>query len=82
MAESSEVLDFLRVRFARTDEKLDRVSNDMLEVKQRITALEIQVGTLVATEQTHYGTIMQRFDRLETRIDRIERRLDLTDAPA
>jgi hypothetical protein len=36
----------------------------------------------VATEQTHDGTTMQRFDRQEATLDRIQRRLNLTEAPA
>jgi hypothetical protein len=53
---------------------------DLLEVKQRLTTLEIQVGNLVATEQSHYAQLMLRMDRHEARLDRIERRFDLTEA--
>ena len=53
---------------------------DLLEVKQRLTTLEIQVGNLVATEQSHYAQLMLRMDRHDVRLDRIERRLDLTEA--
>jgi len=78
----NEVLEFLRVRFARVDESLGALKVDMLEVKQRLTTLDIQGPSLVATEQSHYGLIMQRLDRTETRLDRIERRLDIGEAPA
>ena len=52
-----------------------------IDVKQRLTVLETQVGGLVATEQSHYAVTMQRMDRVEQRLDRIERRLDLVDDP-
>ena len=73
---------FLRVRFARVDETLGALKVDMLAVKQRLTTLGIQVGSLPATEQNHYGSVMQRLDRTETRLGRIERRLDIAEAPA
>jgi hypothetical protein len=57
------------------------IKGDMAEVKQRLTTLDIQVGNLVATEQSHYAQVMLRMDRHDTRLDRIERRLDLADTP-
>ncbi|HET7492703.1 MAG TPA: hypothetical protein VFK01_12575 [Bradyrhizobium sp.] len=60
------VLQYLR----RFDEKLDRVIDEMLDVKVRLTAVEEgMVG------------INRRLDRLEVRIERIERRLDLVEQP-
>jgi hypothetical protein len=58
------------------------IKADMREVKQRLTTLEIQIGSLAATEQSHYAQTMLRMDRYDGRLDRIERRLGLTDAPA
>ena len=78
----AEVLDFLRVRFNRVDEKLDGVLVGMRDLKHRVTAIEIQLGQFVATEQSHYAAAMARFDQIETRLDRIERRLDLVEEPA
>jgi hypothetical protein len=78
----SDVLDYLREQFARVNTRLDRIAEDVGEVKQRLTTLEIQVGGLVATEQSHYAQTMSRLDRFEARLDRIERRLDLTDQSA
>jgi hypothetical protein len=75
------VLDFLREQFLRVNTKIDRMAEDMVEVKQRLTTLEIQIGNLAATEQSHYAQTMLRLDRHEARLDRIERRLDLTEAP-
>lgn len=64
-APDNMVLAFLR----RLDEKVDRVSDDMREVKGRLGILEQQ-----------YASISTRIDRIETRLERIERRLDLQDA--
>uniref|UniRef100_Q07NL8 Uncharacterized protein n=1 Tax=Rhodopseudomonas palustris (strain BisA53) TaxID=316055 RepID=Q07NL8_RHOP5 len=58
------VLVYLR----RMDEKLDRLSDDMRDVKVRITAVEEGVAG-----------VNRRLDRLEVRVDRIERRLELSD---
>jgi hypothetical protein len=58
------VLVYLR----RFDEKLDRVIDDVRELKGRMTALvESVVG------------LQRRMDRLDLRLDRLERRLDLAD---
>lgn len=54
----------------RFDEKLDRVVDEMLDVKVRLTALEEGLAG-----------INRRLDRLEMRVERIERRLDLVDHP-
>jgi hypothetical protein len=70
------VLIYLR----RIDAKVDELRADLLEVKQRLTTLEIQVGNLVATEQSHYAQLMLRMDRHDARLDRIERRFELTEA--
>ena len=60
------VLVYLR----RIDEKVDRVIDDVRDLKVRITNLEEgQAG------------IQRRLDRVEARLDRIERRLDLVEPP-
>lgn len=59
------VLVYLR----RLDEKLDRLIDDMREIKTRIGILEQQAASLSS-----------RMDRFEGRLDRIQRRLDLQDA--
>jgi archaellum component FlaC len=58
----SIVLVYLR----RIDEKLDRVVEDLRDLKVRATAMEEGLAG-----------VNRRLDRLETRVDRIERRLDL-----
>ena len=60
------VLVYLR----RLDEKVDRIVDEMLDVKVRLTA----VGEGLAG-------VNRRLDRLEIRVERIERRLDLVDQP-
>jgi archaellum component FlaC len=60
------VLVYLR----RMDEKLDRVLDDMRDLKVRTTGVE---EGLVG--------VNRRLDRIEMRVDRIERRLDLVDQP-
>jgi len=54
----------------RCDEKLDRVVDEMLDVKVRLTAVEEGLAG-----------VDHRLDRLEIRVERIERRLDLVDHP-
>ena len=54
----------------RIDEKVDRVIDDVRDIKVRVTNLE----------QGQAG-IQRRLDRVEARLDRIERRLDLVELP-
>ncbi|PKQ06715.1 MAG: hypothetical protein CVT72_05640 [Alphaproteobacteria bacterium HGW-Alphaproteobacteria-11] len=53
----------------RLDEKVDRLAEDMREVKSRIGILESQ-----------YANVSNRLDRLDERMGRIENRLGLADA--
>jgi archaellum component FlaC len=72
----SLVLRYLR----RIDEKLDRLSDDVRDLKLRVTSLVRQSAEVVASQ----ATLQSRMDRLETRIERIERierRLDLVENP-
>ena len=71
------VFDHLRaIRADITDLKAD-----MREVKQRLTLLEIQVGQVASLEAGHYGTLMQRLDRIGDDVERIKVRLDLVETP-
>jgi hypothetical protein len=58
------------VYLLRIDEKVDRVIDDLRDIKFRMTNLE----------EGEAG-IQRRLDRVDTRPDRIERRLDLVDLP-
>ncbi len=59
------VLQMLR----RIDAKLDRLTDDVQDLKMRMTHVEEGLAG-----------VNRRLDRLEMRVDRIERRLELTDA--
>jgi hypothetical protein len=58
------------VYLLRIDEKVDRVIDDLRDIKFRMTNLE----------EGEAG-IQSRLDRVDTRSDRIERRLDLVELP-
>ncbi len=60
------VLVYLR----RFDEKLDRVADDVRELKGRMTGVEEAIVGL-----------HRRMDRFELRLDRIEKRFDLVELP-
>jgi hypothetical protein len=74
---SDQPENLMLVYLRRLDEKIDRLAEDMREVKLRLTALETAVGNLAATEMSHYAIMADRTDRLTARIERIETRLDL-----
>jgi tetrahydromethanopterin S-methyltransferase subunit G len=75
MSEAEDVLDFLRVRFTRLDEGLDRIDRKLDEVVTRLGALERKVAGI----ELDYAAIQQRLDNVDRRLDGIERRLDLVD---
>ena len=60
------VLQYLR----RIDGKVDRLIDDMQDVKIRLTGVEESLAG-----------VQRRIGRLESRVDRIERRFDLVDLP-
>jgi tetrahydromethanopterin S-methyltransferase subunit G len=75
----SEEPDNLVLRYLRRmDEKLDRVIDDIADLKRRMTSLEQAVSLL----HGDFAGQSLRIDRIEARLERIERRLDLTAAPA
>jgi tetrahydromethanopterin S-methyltransferase subunit G len=55
---------------------VDRLSDDMQEVKSRLGQLESQVAILTG----NYASLSNRLDRVDQRILRIEKRLDLVDS--
>lgn len=67
-------------RLRRVHEKLDRLGTDLRDVKQRMTAMEQQLGHFAATEASHYASQAMRLDRIEDRLDRVERQADLDEA--
>jgi len=61
--------DNLVVRYLRRlDEKADRLLDDMREVKQRLSSVEVSVAHLHGDFAAQSG----RIDKLENRLDRIE----------
>lgn len=72
----SDEPDSLILRHQRKmDEKLDRLIEDVGDLKVRMPALEERVA---GVELAHAGT-NRRIDRMEARLDRIEKRLDLVE---
>lgn len=67
------VLVYLR----RMDAKLDQMIETQRDHGRRLTALEVCVGNMAATEMSHYANSAMRADRTDDRLDRIERRLDI-----
>jgi hypothetical protein len=73
----SETPDSLTLVFLRRlDGKMDRVIEELGDIKGRVTSLEIAVTQL----HGDFSRQSLRIDRLEQRLERIERRLDLLPA--
>ena len=67
------------------DSRVNRVINDIGEVKTRLTSIETRITSLEASGvQVHerLDGMQQQLDNVGNRLDRIERRLDLTGADA
>ncbi|HIJ62079.1 MAG TPA: hypothetical protein HPQ04_05240 [Rhodospirillaceae bacterium] len=77
----AEEPDNLMLRYLRKlDEKLDQVIETQRDHGRRLTALEVGVGNMAATEMSHYANSAMRADRTDDRLDRIERRLEIKEA--
>jgi predicted nucleic acid-binding Zn-ribbon protein len=74
MTEGTENLVLEMLRRIRASQ--ERMELDMVDIKARLTGVEISVGQL--TSQLASQSL--RLDRIEERVARIERRLDLVDA--
>ena len=66
---TEEPENIVLVMLRRIDAKIDRVADDVRDLKVRQTA----------TEEALAG-VNRRLDRLDMRVERIEKRLDLVDA--
>jgi uncharacterized coiled-coil protein SlyX len=73
----SLVLRYLR----RIDQRLERVEQDVGDLKLRMTNLEQRVASGFSQLELTLATQSRRLDRVDERLGRIERRLDLVDAP-
>ena len=65
----------VRVLLRQMDQKIDRLGDDVGDLKVRMSAVESQIGNM----QAQIGTINGRLDRVDGRRDRIEKRLDLVE---
>lgn len=65
MSEEPENLTLVYLR--RIDEKIDRLADDVRELKTRMGLIEAQ-----------YASLSSRIDRMDDRVQRIERRLDIS----
>ena len=74
MSDAPENLVLVYLR--RIDHRLERIEEDVRDLKYRMTLTEEGVAKLNAS----YAGLQQRIDRLDNRLDRIERRLDLQEA--
>jgi predicted nucleic acid-binding Zn-ribbon protein len=72
-APDSLIFEYLR----RLDAKLDRVIEDIGDLKIRVTAVEERLAQV----ELSIAGVNRRIDRVEARLDRIERRLDLVEPP-
>ena len=68
------------LRAIRAD--VGEIKLDVRELKHRITAVEIAVANLAATEASHYASLAAaRADRTDDRLERIARHLELSEVP-
>jgi outer membrane murein-binding lipoprotein Lpp len=68
------------VDLRRMDEKLDRLADDVRDLKGRMTAVELALAgvrrdIVLVTESV--AQTNARIDRVDIRLERVERRLDL-----
>lgn len=78
MGDNVENLILEHLRAIRTD--ISVIREDVREVKQRLTSLELSVSGLKRDYAQLYGDLAEqhtRYDRLVDRVERIERRLDI-----
>ena len=61
----------------RMDMKLDRLVDEVQDLKRRTTSLDRQAGDL----RVDPAGVSARLDRIDDRLVRVERRLDLSEAP-
>lgn len=74
MAETPDNLVLALLR--KLDTKVDRLGEDMRDVKTRLGLLKGQYASLSG----QYASLSSRLDRLDERVARIERRLELAEA--
>lgn len=73
MTENPDSLILEHLRQIRS--RMDQMSDDVKDVKCRLTSLEHQVASV----HVDMALIHSRIDRVESRLERIERRLELSE---
>ena len=69
MADEPDIREFVHQRFNRVDEKLDKMLEVLVNVRDRVGILEQQ-----------YASLSRRLDHVDDRLERIERRIELVPA--
>ncbi len=72
----NNVLDYLREQFRRVHEKLDRIVDDVTNLKVRMSSLGSETGHV----RIGLAEVNGRLDRVDTRLGRIERQADIVKA--
>ena len=77
--------DLILVYLRRIDAKVDAMAQDIRELKERVSSLEIAVASVrrdIAVLAETDARLQYAVDRLRDDVGRIQRRLELTDEPA
>jgi len=80
---SDEADNLVLVYLRRMDAKIDCVLDEIQDLEQRVTALEIGQAPIrqdIAELHGRYAGSQLRIDRIDSRLERIEQRLDLQEA--
>ena len=64
------ILRRIEMRMTNMEEKLDRMGDDLRDVKVRLSSMD-----------ENMAVVQRRLDRLDDRLDRVERRLGLIETP-
>ena len=75
---SGEPDNLVLVYSRRIDGKIDRLPDDVQDLKHRVTSLRGHVASVRAD----LAAMSMRINRIETRLHRMERRLDIVPQPA
>ena len=75
---SDDPADLTLVFLRRIDAKVDRVLEDLRDLRHRTASLERQVADI----RTDINHLTHRVDRFDHRLERIERRPDIADTAA
>ena len=73
---TEDVANLTLMFMRRLDQRLDRVENDVGDIKLRATATEEHLASIMMS----IAGLNSRMDKIDNRLARVEQRLDLTDA--